>query len=215
VSVGLECTGRNREGQRDLRLKYLSCRSQWQIHLSRILGLIELRHEPNFLEIMESISLDLLGFLSYVSSDWIYVDTLINLVKCTLQSVNLSLVKENQLRATSAQESSLISYFDFEHAANIEDELLCVVAGCLITLGPCSVLKVDDQNIIHVNRLTQKVVPLVKPEGKFAPYNSDQRYLSLLGYGTELILNEGRYFTASSYNLGQIVRTCCIWDQIK
>jgi len=128
-----------------------------------------------------------MGFLSYLGVDGNKVDTLISLLKCVLQSVNLSLVKENQL---SAQESSLIVYLiDFEnsgddvgeHAASIEDELLCVVAGCFITIGPHSVLKVDDQNVIYVHRFVQNLVPLVKPEGKLPAYIPDQRYITLLG----------------------------------
>jgi len=38
-----------------------------------------------------------------------------------------------------------------EDAESLEDNLLCVLTGCLITLGSYSVLKVDDQNVIHVH----------------------------------------------------------------
>jgi len=80
-----------------------------------------------------------------------------------------------------------------EDAESLEDNLLCILTGWLDTLGTHSVLKVDDQNVIHVHRLIQKVVPLVKSEGEFPAYEPEYRYLSLLGFASELIMNEGNH----------------------
>jgi len=49
----------------------------------------------------------------------------------------------------------------------------------------------------------------VKPEGEFPSYNPDQRYLFLLGCGTELILTEG------SYDMDTLQQVLTIWDHIK
>jgi len=110
-----------------------------------------------------------LGFLSYLSTDGINVDTPgIDFVKSTLQSVNLRVVKQDQLSATIPKESSLISYLNAfensskdvdEHATSFEDKVIWVVTGYVIILGSYYVLKVDDQNVIHVHRLIQKGVP--------------------------------------------------------
>jgi len=86
---------------------------------------------------------------------------------------------------------------------------MLVMTSVEITLGSYSVLKVDGQNVIQVHGLIQQVVPLVKPEGKFPPYNPDQRYLSLLGCGTELILKQG------SYDMDTLQQVLTIRDHIK
>jgi len=80
-----------------------------------------------------------------------------------------------------------------EDAESLEDNLLCVLTGSLITLGSHSVLKVDDQNVIHFHRLFQKVVPLVKSEVEFPAYEPEYKYLSFLGFASELKMNEEDY----------------------